>query len=141
MGTNVYLIPHIEDEVKKQMYTAIELDEMDVLMELIPEKIHIGKRSAGWQFLFDFNKGKYYDKSRKSLDRFFETGQLINEYEEKLTIDQFWKEYVDDFKDGYTQVTYLEKEDKGSYSGRSSLIWEDETFEDGLRWSAYTNFG
>lgn len=117
MSTNVYA-------VIKKIYDDQDFDQISKLAQEHNEKglikyiddlqiksknytIHIGKRSGGWRFLFNHNNWKYYDYSRESIDRFLRSCyQLKNEYDEILTVDQFWKEYVDDYADGFTGEDY-----------------------------------
>jgi len=53
-------------------------------------KIHIGKNSGGWKFMFNHNDWKYY-KNMKELKEFIDSGQLINEYGEEYDIEEFWE--------------------------------------------------
>ena len=73
MGTNYYLIKDL---------TPDEAISFDV-------SIHLGKRSAGWQFLFDASHGLFKDSD--SLAAFLQVfgGHIENEYGS-------WKEH-DDF--------------------------------------------
>ena len=121
MGTNVYAL-------RKNIYTkdlynkykeAIEneddnkLDELNESFQQLREEntIHIGKRSGGWKFLFNHNNWKYYDYTKQSIDSFLRSCyKLKNEYGEEITIDEFWKEYVDDFGDGVNGEQYCKLE-------------------------------
>lgn len=119
MGTNVYAI-------KKNIYTNDIFDKYSELaknhdingIEKLNEEIlhlkeenqvHIGKRSCEWKFLFNHNNWEYYDYTKKSINDFLtKCYRLENEYGEIISVEQFWKEYVDDFKDGFTGRTYAE---------------------------------
>lgn len=59
-----------------------------------PEGLHLGKSSAGWQFSFQYNGGKYY-KSVEAMKEWLKGKEIENEYGETVTYDQFWK-MVDD---------------------------------------------
>ena len=55
MGTNYYgmKIPTEEDKIKMKL--AIDKDQWGIVKELLPQRIHLGKSSAGWQFLIFHN--------------------------------------------------------------------------------------
>lgn len=59
-------------------------------------EIHLGKRSAGWAFLWDLNNMKYYKPELTSIVSFLkDSGAIIeNEYEETFTIEEFLNEEV-----------------------------------------------
>jgi hypothetical protein len=95
MGTNFYRrrIPREEDY--DRMSYLVSIKELDTLLNLLQgfkEKIHICKRSAGWEILFDHNWGKYYKISRKDLENFLsEPGtEIIDEYGKSYTCEEFW---------------------------------------------------
>jgi hypothetical protein len=53
------------------------------------EQIHIGKSSVGWEFSFAWNDGEYY----KNIDEFkiwLSDKEIVNEYDEPVTQDEFW---------------------------------------------------
>lgn len=71
MGTNFYFIPKISDEaVNNILIKAKKLDKnrdySDVkdlyneVQDVLDTEIHLGKRSCGWQFLWNHNDLKYY---------------------------------------------------------------------------------
>ena len=66
-------------------------DYHKMLNELQPVKVHLGKRSWGWQFLWNHNNEKYYEKTLESIKKFLEedNGFIIDEYGERFTTDQF----------------------------------------------------
>ena len=95
MGTNFYRrrIPREEDY--DRMSYLVSIKELDTLLDLLQgfkEKIHICKRSAGWEILFNHNWGKYYKISRKDLENFLsEPGtEIIDEYGKSYTCEEFW---------------------------------------------------
>ena len=115
MGTNVYAIrkrppvPYkkIQKAAKREDYETIK-EQVDHYEELLKNNtVHIGKRSGGWQFLFNANNWRYYDHTKKSIMRFLHSCDHIeNEYGEILTPEQFWQEYVEDFRNGLTSEQY-----------------------------------
>ena len=53
------------------------------------EPVHIGKSSAGWDFLFNLNGENYYfDKA--SLIEWLKSVEITNEYGTVLSFDEFW---------------------------------------------------
>jgi len=55
--------------------------------------IHIGKSSFGWKFLFQENNEYYDKKDKSSIFRFLKLNKttFINEYNEKVDVEEFWK--------------------------------------------------
>lgn len=89
MGTNYYarIIPskHRKEQLKK----AIDSDNFVVIEELynsmygegdefsIGAEIHLGKRSAGWKFLFNPNYERYYNLTKDGLMKFLTRSDVI----------------------------------------------------------------
>ena len=121
MGTNVYAIrkkwqySDFEDKLS-ELCKNHDLDGLISYVDKIKEKmqyeeIHIGKRSGGWKFLFNHNNWKYYGTDKESIMEFLMScDSLENEYGEELTPEQFWKEYVEDFKEGFGGKEYAQSE-------------------------------
>lgn len=55
-----------------------------------PEGIHLGKSSFGWNFSFQYNGGKYY-KNVRAMKKWLKDKQIVNEYGESVTHEDFWK--------------------------------------------------
>ena len=136
MGTNIYFVRKVTDEHKASMHTAIDEGTWNILETMIPERLHVGKFSGGWMFLFNPNSRSYhYVKRRGSIERFLLTGTLINEFGDELTNEVFW-EMVDEAKDGVWQGT------------ASAVIWDaddlgnamEEEIIDGMRWAPNDHF-
>ena len=51
-------------------------------------RIHLGKRSAGWKFCWNFHNNRYYH-DKESLLAFIRTGRVVNEYGETITAHEF----------------------------------------------------
>ena len=51
-------------------------------------KIHLGKRSAGWKFTWNFHKNKYYS-DKEVLLAFIRSGRVIDEYGELIENEEF----------------------------------------------------
>ena len=124
MGTNFYLrrIPTKErksglykilsdvqsslDQMKKMIddndYKAVTtmLDEFgtdfEKETEALEERVHLGKRSYGWQFLWQYYGGKYYDDNFESIKKFISQPgyEIIDEYGEIFTVDQFLNDEI-----------------------------------------------
>lgn len=108
MGTNIYArINPLKAEREK---FALKLKEVidknqfgmqDQIEDLIAEfncryaKVHLGKRSAGWKFLWQTNYD-YYDTTKESIDAFLRRDDvtLYNEYDEILMPEEVWDEYA-----------------------------------------------
>lgn len=97
MGTNFYarIIPK-EKDIKRvhriiDNYLkgyALEIDD-DILKDFA-QKIHLGKKSFGWQFLWQDNP-RYYQDNLESIREFLSRNDVIiyNEYEERFTLNEF----------------------------------------------------
>ena len=163
MGTNYYRIPS-EDEVKKKrdilvvQVETMELNPSDVeggFRFISPNKdwewfspwdmfmkdmnIHLGKRSSGWKFCWNFHKDKYYS-SKEELIQFVLSGRVINEYGEEIDPQEFldmafaWGE-----PDGLVyDEEYLEKNERMGWMSNPSDYYDK--IVDGLRVSSSTQF-
>jgi hypothetical protein len=115
MGTNYYarIIPKEED--KQKLKDAIDNDRDDLVEDLVSElyssrneytrkgnKIHLGKRSAGWKFLWNPNVIRYCDGY----------------------IDQETKEFIPVWK--YDQVYPLTKQGITDFCNREDVVIFDE---------------
>ena len=161
MGTNFYCkrIP-----TKEQLNSIADLvvnekldDAIDGLQGL-NQKIHICKRSCGWQIGFDHNNGEYYQPTRKSLEEFLSRPDIVifDEYKQKYTYDEFWKEIDEHNADPYNKwdsKKYIEDQRNHDYS--DFISWEDtmkvkemfgietyvnDFYNGGLRWNVFTDF-
>lgn len=77
-----------------------------------PDQIHLGKASAGWQFSFQYNGGKFY-KNVPEMKEWLKDKQIVNEYGDKISQWEFW-EMVDTLQNptkGYkNHAEYCHKE-------------------------------
>lgn len=134
MGTNVYYIKPITELEKKNIKDVIDnIDNYDDLLFNIAEilkydcdyksgdstrKIHIGKRSAGWKFLFSLGLNKQFDiyhNFKENLKQFLATGLIVDEYGDKYDFDTFWKEFIEDFQDGIDSREYNKENPNSIY--------------------------
>jgi len=112
MGTNYYRIPtseemnerkerlkarviglKMEPEMIERGFNYIESEEAwsyhNPWSEFLDgTSVHLGKRSSGWKFVWDFNKNRYYSNKKELLD-FIRSGRVVNEYGEELEPDEF----------------------------------------------------
>jgi len=165
MGTNYYRIP-TEDEIKiKHNKLKNDILNMDLSILSIESgfrvavddmwnsenpwetfmdgiNIHLGKRSSGWKFCWNFHDNKYYSNKEELLS-FIRSGRVINEYSEELTPEEFitmaleWGE-----PDGL--VVNEEYRRKERVKGHGSFWLDNEKYDDkiidGLRVSSSTEF-
>lgn len=113
MGTNFYAKHKVSDDTLQAIKRTVDimlqpatdqvrLLDMVVLKELCERtlensNIHLGKRSAGWQFLWDHNDGKFYKPSLKEIHRFVkeECGNVVyDEYGDVYSWEDFIKEEI-----------------------------------------------
>ncbi len=50
--------------------------------------IHLGKRSIGWQFSWNFHKEKYYTNKEELLE-FIRSGRVVDEYGSEIEVEEF----------------------------------------------------
>lgn len=113
MGTNYYRIStHEEMESKKrvliQQVTDLELSPSNIERSFSTQKtdswesespwdifltdtnIHLGKRSGGWKFCWNFHDMKYYSNKEELLS-FIRSGRVVDEYGEEWNVEDFIK--------------------------------------------------
>lgn len=164
MGTNYYRIPTEAEMVarKRQLLYDIENIELspfnigrqfklekkdswdsetpwDVFVESIA--VHLGKRSGGWKFLWNFHKNKYYS-NKEELLKFIHSGRVVDEYGEELNVEEFIKMALEwGQPDGKVVDETYRKERKMQGIGDFFLdAMYDDIFIDGLRVSFSTEF-
>ena len=165
MGTNYYRIASNEEMLKRQQTLIQQVTSMDMSMEnlergmkyISPTKdwewfspwemfiegtnIHLGKRSSGWKFCWNFHKDKYY-QDKESLLEFIRSGRIVNEYGEELEVNEFivmalnWGE-----PDGLVLDQDYRKEQRSKGMG---TFFDDPKYDDrivdGLRVSSSDDF-
>jgi len=99
-------------------------------------EVHLGKRSGGWKFCWNFHKNKYYH-DKASLEEFVRSGRVIDEYGEELTPDEFLEMAFDwGQPDGWVLNEEYESTQGGHRWGPAYYDLEI----DGLRVSISTDF-
>lgn len=164
MGTNYYRIP-TEDEMlarKRQLLYDVENLELTPLniernfkMErkdsfdsespwdifINETNIHLGKRSGGWKFCWNFHDNKYYS-NKEELLKFIRSGRVVDEYGDEQNVEEFiemalgWGQ-----PDG--QVVNEEYRKKQRMNGMGDFFLDamyDDKIIDGLRVSSVTDF-
>ena len=162
MGTNYYRIPLMEEMVSRQERLAQQIAELDISPRAISQGfafenpgswdryspwdsfvegtlVHLGKRSVGWKFYWNFHNDKYY-KDKASLEEFVKSGRVVDEYGSEIDQGEFlqmayewWNE------DGWDSETFYEAHPD------QRLSWIDyskhmDRYVDGLRISSSTDF-
>jgi hypothetical protein len=165
MGTNYYFIPTHEEMLKRQQTLIQQVTSMDMSVEnleremkyISPTKdwewfspwemfiegtnIHLGKRSSGWKFCWNFHKDKYYTNKEELLS-FIRSGRVVDEYGSEWNVEDFitmsfeWGE-----PDGLIADEKYRKEQRskgvGSFFDKPEY---DDLVIDGLRVSSSTDF-
>ena len=164
MGTNFYRIPKSKQMLERhqKLHNRISnLDWFDVSQltnkfrtienpndewsplnawdEFIEDMmIHLGKRSSGWKFCWNFHNGKYYT-NKKELLNFIRKGRVVDEYGQEIDVEEFiemalnWGE-----PDGQVvNAEYYKKNEINSFFNKENYYDKDI---DGLRVSSSIDF-
>ena len=108
----------------------------DVFLE--DTNIHLGKRSGGWKFSWNFHDDKYYH-NKETLLEFIRSGRVVDEYGDEQDVEEFitmaleWGQ-----PDGWTTQSYYEEYPSQSF--RWDMTKHYDRFVDGLRISSSTEF-
>ena len=99
----------------------------------LEKEIHLGKRSYGWQFLWDYHDGKYFDPDLNSIKRFLSQDDIIiyDEYENFYEVEQL-------FNDELSNCLYKDAMHDDGMDGEYSGYYFKS--EDGLRFSKFEDF-
>lgn len=164
MGTNYYRIPQAS-EMDERKYKLLErVANLDLSVGDIERgfqfpiddqwnsespwetfingtNIHLGKRSSGWKFCWNFHKDKYYH-NKESLLEFIRNGRVVDEYGDEQDVEEFitmaleWGE-----PDGLVVNEEYRRKQRtngmGSFFDRAEY---DDLIIDGLRVSSATEF-
>jgi len=162
MGTNFYRIPTVEEVEKRRkilvvMVETMELNPSDVeggFRFISPNKdwewfspwdifikdmsVHLGKRSMGWKFCWNFHDNKYYSNKQGLID-YVLSGRVVDEYGEEINPQEF----LDMSFDWGEPDGLVVNEDYYKNNERSSFFSSPEYHDriiDGLRVSSSTEF-
>lgn len=101
--------------------------------------VHLGKRSYGWKFCWNFHNNKYYS-SKEELIQFVLSGRVVDEYGEEMDPQEFldmafkWGE-----PDGLVvDEEYFNKNERNNWMSNPSDYYDK--IIDGLRVSSSTEF-
>ena len=163
MGTNYYRVPSLEEMEKRHAklkerveeigkmnhvgyveskYSYIHKGEWERLSpwdEFIEDaSIHLGKRSGGWKFCWNFHNDKHY-ANKEELFAFIRSGRVVDEYGTEFTPDEFIEMAMTWCPDGWDTQSYYEE------NPRDKMTWFDYTkhydrYVDGLRISSSIEF-
>lgn len=165
MSTNYYRIPNQKVVREKYLNLVEQVSDMDIFSpsdvwdefrtiekgferwspwdEFVDGlKIHIGKRSSGWKFLWNFNDDKYYS-NKEQLFKFIRSGRIVDEYGELQDTEEFIKMALEwGQPDGkIVNKEYFDQQEKRGF--RSSLFSSKDYYDkevDGLRVSKHLEF-
>ena len=112
MGTNYYRIPTVEEMEERKARLARRVTELEMTPSNIEHNfntiptdspwehnnpwnefvedtnIHLGKRSSGWKFCWNFHNDQHYH-DLKTLYEFVLSGRVVNEYGEEMDSAEF----------------------------------------------------
>lgn len=122
-------------EIVDKVNTACDFHELhrkynEMISDIIPERVHLGKRSYGWQFLWDYHDGRYFKANLESIKKYLKDKIIFDEYDEVFSLDQFLNEEI---------VDYLYNTDGKLHDGIETLS-SDYFISDGLRFSKSEDF-
>lgn len=100
-------------------------------------KIHLGKRSSGWKFCWNFHDNEHFS-NKEELFEFIRSGRVVNEYGELQDNEEFIKMALEWGQPDGNIVTHEYVSEHMSFIGdKSSFV--DKTV-DGLRVSPVSDF-
>jgi hypothetical protein len=162
MGTNYYRVPQGHEMIKREQKLRMRIDEMDSInpgqiergfrsisvgewVSISPweeflegTNIHLGKRSSGWKFLWNWNDSEYY-KTKEELFEFIRSGRVVNEYGELIDQEEFIQMALEwGQEDGWDIQTYYKEHPEHRTSSLSNKKQEQYLY--GLRVSTSTEF-
>lgn len=160
MGTNFYRIVTVNEVMTRRAKLVKHIENMDVFkisdiqngFTNIPTNdfftnkspwdvfnegmsVHLGKRSGGWKFCWNFHNNKFYSNKEELLE-FIRSGRVINEYDEILDNEEFIKMALEwEQPNGLDSHSYYSKNPSPYYNSKY-----DDVYIDGLRVSSSTEF-
>ena len=159
MSTNYYLKRNFSENDKAKMKEYIDNNNYESLSEIIYNynPIHIGKKSCGWKFLFNFHNFEYFNNTKESVYEFLKSGTIIDEYQREISYDEFiyimtnekddidlLKYYTDKkYKDSRGPYTpYLKQYDMDKFKNLYNIDVNvlGEFYIDDMRFTTCTNF-
>jgi hypothetical protein len=165
MGTNYTRVPKSVEINARKEKLAMRLQETDMCEAALIERgytyidspddewnqlspwdefldgtaVHLGKRSRGWKFCWNFHDNKYYS-NKAELIKFVLAGRVVDEYGEEVDSQEFldmafsWEE-----PDGLVaDKAYFDKKEHHTWMSDPSQYYDRDI--DGLRVSSSTEF-
>jgi len=160
MGTNFFRIPTTIEIMNRSAKLVRQIDGLDIFNPKDVSKefriiegdsewsmnspwdeftkgmnVHLGKRSDGWRFCWNFHDCKYYS-NKETLFDFIRSGRVIDEYGTIIDNEEFIKMALEwEQPNGLDNQTYYRKNPSQYYS-----LKHDDIYIDGLRVSSSTEF-
>lgn len=161
MGTNYHRIPTVAELEKRKQLLLTRVRTMDTSVAGVGQgfgidntdnwdcitpwdeftadsNIHLGKRSGGWKFSWNFHNNEYY-KDKATLEAFVRSGRVIDEYGSEISPDEFLEMAYTWCPDGWDSQKYYKErpEDRTPWIDYSK---HQDRYIDGLRVSSSTDF-
>lgn len=165
MGTNYYRVPKSPEVVERLQKLNMRMGEIDIWSaseakngfrtipvtdyqnmtpwdEFVSDlSVHLGKRSSGWKFCWNFNDNVHYSNKEELLN-FIRTGRIVDEYGTEINQEEFIEMALNwGQPDGAVLNEEYKKKRAEKYP--NSFIWGSEYYDleiDGLRVSRSTEF-
>lgn len=145
MGTNFYACrvrTNVEHEAIQKACVEHQYEKVKELIDNSEKRYHIGKRSGGWQFIFESTKSgaPWEDNTLASIKKFLSdpSVRIENEYSEQFSPEEFWKNEVGPSL-YHDPENYINGEDydKKDPSRTHYYTWRDVEFTtgEGIRFS------
>ncbi len=158
MGTNYYRIPSVQEMEQRKTKLIEDVTNLELTPSMVESNfaevergfdrysawdvftedtsIHLGKRSSGWKFLWNFHDNKYYS-NKEELFNLIRTGRIVDEYGTEMDVEEFitmsleWGQ-----PDGFDMKKYRQEHPRQYHYD----FEHQETYIDGLRVSPNNNF-
>ena len=164
MGTNYYRIPKASEVEKKKLLLESRIRKMPITPSSIERgfryidnptdewsslspwdefiegtSIHLGKRSGGWKFCWNFHNNQYY-KDKESLLKFIRSGRVVDEYGDEMDREEFITMALEWGQPNglVADKEYFDSTNHHSWMSNPSDYFDKEI--DGLRVSSSTEF-
>ena len=161
MGTNYYRIPSVAEMEERKERLIKQVAEIDISAQSVNQgftydnpngwdryspwdfftedvHVHLGKRSGGWKFCWNFHDDKYY-RDKASLEEFIKSGRVVDEYGAEIDPEEFLQMAHDWCTDGWDNQKYYQErpQDRVAWIDYSKHM---DRYVDGLRISSSTDF-
>lgn len=165
MGTNFMRIPLASEMDERKLKLMSDVSHLDLTPDNIERNfclpkensfecesvwdefleginIHLGKRSGGWKFCWNFHNNKYYSNKEELLS-FIRSGRVVDEYGDEQDVEEFIKMSLEwGEPDGLTVNEEYRKRER--MNGRGTFWLDNNKYDDliidGLRVSTSTDF-